>query len=270
MLDLLRPTSGSVRIFGMDCNGGSSAVRRRVGYLPGDLTVYPNMTVRASIDLFKALRPGRVSETYARELCDRLSLDINLRNRELSHGNKQKVGVVLAVMAKAELIILDEPTNALDPLVQREVLHILGEAKDQGSTVFFSSHNLTEVERICDRVGMIRNGKLIEVKRIEDVVSQRLTVLKVGFGEAPPPDAFSGLDGVNVTSTNDGGREVDLEVSGEVDAVIKAVAQHHVVKIESGQPSLEEEFLTLYDEGASSPEASERPDATGAREDSDV
>jgi ABC-2 type transport system ATP-binding protein len=273
MLDLLRPTSGSVRIFGMDCNDGSSSVRARVGYLPGDLTVYPNMTVRASIDLFSALHPGRVSEAYVQELCERLSLNINVRNRELSHGNRQKVGVVLAVMAKAELIILDEPTNALDPLVQREVLQILGEARDQGSTVFFSSHNLTEVERICDRVGMIRNGKLIEVKRIEDVVSQRLTVLKLGFDAAPPSDAFSGLEGVKVTFTNDEGREVHLEVSGEVDAVIKAVAQHHVLKIESGQPSLEEEFLTLYEHGVSPPEATDAPDATGATgagEDSDA
>ena len=251
MLDLLRPTSGSVRIFGIDCNGGASAVRGRVGYLPGDLKVYPNMTVRSSIKLFSALRPGRVSDAYVRDLCDRLSLDTNLRNRELSQGNKQKVGLVLAVMAKAELIILDEPTNALDPLVQREVLHILGEARDQGSTVFFSSHNLAEVERICDRVGMIRNGKLIEVKRIEDVVSQRLTVLKIGFSQAPPSDSFFGLDGVKVTLTNDEGREVHLSVSGQVDAVIKAVAQHHVLKIEIGQPSLEEEFLALYERNVS-------------------
>jgi ABC-2 type transport system ATP-binding protein len=268
MLDLLRPTSGSVRIFGMDCNDGSSAVRGRVGYLPGDLTVYPNMTVRASINLFSALRPGRVSDAYVNELCDRLSLDINLRNRELSQGNKQKVGVVLAVMAKAELIILDEPTNALDPLVQREVLHILGEARDKGSTVFFSSHNLTEVERICDRVGMIRNGKLIGVKRIEDIVSQRLTVLKLRFAQAPPPDAFLGLNGVKVTSTNDEGREIYLEASGEVDAVIKSVAQHHVLKIEVGQPSLEEEFLALYEHGMSSPEAVRAPDAGGVGENS--
>lgn len=261
MLDLLRPTSGSVRIFGIDCNDGSSEVRGRVGYLPGDLTVYPNMTVQASIDLFSGLRPGRVSQVYVKQLSDRLSLDTTLRNRELSHGNKQKVGVVLAVMAQAELIILDEPTSALDPLVQREVLQILREVREQGSTVFFSSHNLPEVERICDRVGMIRNGKLIAVKRVEDVVSQRLTLLSVGFEEPPPLDAFSGLDGVKETFRNDEGREIRLEVSGEVDAVVKAIAQHRVLTIESGQPSLEEEFMTLYEHGVSAEEAGDDSDA---------
>ena len=261
MLDLLRPTSGSVRIFGIDCNDGSAEVRARVGYLPGDLTVYPNMTVQASIDLFSGLRPGRVSEAYVNQLCDRLSLDTTLRNRELSHGNKQKVGIVLAVMARAELIILDEPTNALDPLVQREVLQILREVREQGSTVFFSSHNLPEVERIGDRVGMIRNGKLIAVKRIEDVVSQRLTVLHVRFEEPLALDAFLGLDGVKEKFRNDEGREIHLEVSGEVDAVVKAIAQHRVLAIESGQPSLEEEFLTLYEHGVAAAEAGDDSDA---------
>lgn len=247
MLDLLRPTSGRVSIFGVDCNSGSSSVRSQIGYLPGELTVYPNMTVLATLSLFSALRPGRVSETYVKDLCDRLALDVSLRNRELSHGNKQKVGIVLAVMAKPELIILDEPTTALDPLTQREVLEVLREIRDQGSTVFFSSHNLPEVGRICDRVGMIREGKLIAVRHIEDVVSQRLTVLDVTFEEPPSPGAFSGLEGVKKTSRSDDGCEVHLEVSGQVDTVIKAVAQHKVLLIESGQPSLEGEFLALYE-----------------------
>jgi ABC-2 type transport system ATP-binding protein len=263
MLDLLRPTSGSARIFGLDCNGSASSaeVRSRVGYLPGDLTVYPNMTVQASIDLFSGLRPGRVDQTYVTELCERLSLNPTLHNRELSHGNRQKVGVVLAVMARAELIILDEPTNALDPLVQREVLQILREVREQGSTVFFSSHNLTEVERICDRVGMIRQGKLIAVKRVEDVVSQRLTVLNIRFEEPLPADAFAGLDGVKETFRNNGGREIHLEVSGEVDAVVKAIALHRVLAVESGQPSLEEEFMTLYEHGVDPAEAGDESDA---------
>jgi ABC-2 type transport system ATP-binding protein len=260
MLNLLRPTSGRVSIFGVDCNDGSSSVRSQVGYLPGDLTVYPNMTVRASLDLFSALRPDRVSKAYVNELCERLGLDVSIRNRELSHGNKQKVGIVLAVMARAELIIMDEPTNALDPLMQREVLEILREVREQGSTVFFSSHNLPEVEHICDRVGMIREGKLIAVKRIEDVVSLRLTVLNVGFEEPPPPDAFAALGGAKETFRSDDGREVHLEVSGEVDAVIKAVARHRVLSIESGQPSLEEEFLTLYEEGRVAGDAGEASD----------
>jgi ABC-2 type transport system ATP-binding protein len=250
MLDLLRPTSGSVRVFGQDCNDGTWNVRSRVGYLPGDLTVYPNMTVRDSIDLFSSLRPGAVRPEYVVQLCDRLMLDVTKRNRELSHGNRQKVGVVLAVMAEAELIILDEPTNALDPLMQREVLEILRQVREQGSTVFFSSHNLPEVERICDRVGMIREGKLVAVERVEEVISQRLTVVVVRFEDPVPEGRFASLDGVTETFRNNGGREVHLEVSGDMDALIKAIAQHRVVSLESAPPSLEEAFMSLYEHGA--------------------
>jgi ABC-2 type transport system ATP-binding protein len=263
MLDLLRPTSGSVRIFGQDCNDGASNVRSRVGYLPGDLTVYPNMTVRAAIDLFSELRPGAIRPGFVDDLCERLMLDPTKRNRELSHGNRQKVGVVLAVMAEAELIILDEPTNALDPLIQREVLEILREVRERGSTVFFSSHNLPEVERICDRVGMIRQGRLVAVERVEEVVSQRLTALVVGFDSPVAEGVFAGLDGVTETFRNNGGREVHLEVSGEVDALVKLLAQHRVLTLESAPPSLEEAFMSLYEGGRpAQPESQEQNDAS--------
>ena len=256
MLDLLRPTSGSVRIFGEDCNTGASNVRSRVGYLPGDLTVYPNMTVGASIDLFSALHPGTVRPEFVADLCERLQLDVDKRNRDLSHGNRQKVGVVLAVMGEADLIIMDEPTNALDPLMQREVLEILREVREHGSTVFFSSHNLPEVERICDRVGMIRRGQLVAVERVEEVVSRRLTVLTIGFANPVSETTFARLDGVTETFRNNGGRAIHLEISGDVNAVIKILAQHRVLSIESASPSLEDAFMSLY-EGRSVREASD-------------
>lgn len=260
MLDLLRPTAGHARIFGEDCNESSASVRARVGYLPGDLTVYPNMTVQASIDLFSELRPGRVRGAFVREVCERLRLDVTKKNRELSHGNRQKVGILLAVMAEADLLILDEPTNALDPLVQREVLEILREMRGRGSTVFFSSHNLPEVERICDRVGMIRAGKLVAVERVEEIVSQRITILNIGFETAVPDGEFAGLPGVTETFRNDEGREVHLEVSGEVDPLIKRLAQHHVMSIESAPPSLEETFMSLYEDSVVAAEEGEAND----------
>jgi ABC-2 type transport system ATP-binding protein len=159
------------------------------------------------------------------------------------------VGVVLALMAEADVLILDEPTSGLDPLAQREVLEILREVRDRGSTVFFSSHNLTEVERICDRVGMIRAGRLVAVQRVEEVTSKRRTVLDVTFREAPPTEAFAGLPGVVVASGADGAA-MRIEIEGEVDGLVKALARHHVVAIETVQPSLEEEFLALYERDA--------------------
>ena len=247
MLDLIRPTSGSVRIFGENCNDGSAAVRGRVGYLPGDLSVYPNMNGRDVVDLFASLRPGHVREEWVRELADRLSLDLRAKSRELSHGNKQKVGIVLALMVEPDLIILDEPTSGLDPLAQRTVLEILHEMNRRGATVFISSHNLTEVERICHRVGMIRMGKLIAVKEIEEVVSQRMIAISVTFDSLPPDGAFANLDGVRETGTHDDGKQITFEAVGEVDALIKAIATHRVLAIESVQPSLEEEFMALYE-----------------------
>ena len=250
MLDLIRPTAGKVSILGKSCNDGDPSVRESVGYLPGDLSLYPNMTGRAMVDLFASLRPGRVREEWVRSLCNRLSIDLEAKTRELSHGNKQKIGIVLALMAEADVIILDEPTNGLDPLAQREVLAALREVRDRGATVFFSSHNLPEVERICDRVAMIREGQLISVERVADVVSRRHSVLDVTFGESVPHGAFAGLDGVSVSSLGDDGTALRIEVEGEVDPLIKALASHHVVAVESMQPSLEEEFLALYQRDA--------------------
>jgi ABC-2 type transport system ATP-binding protein len=267
LLDLIRPTAGSVRIFGQPCNDGDPSVRKHVGYLPGDLSVYPGMVVSSVIDLFASLREGGVREEWVHELCTRLNLDTHAKMRELSHGNKQKVGVVLAVMAESDLIILDEPTSALDPLAQRTVLEILREVRDRGSTVFFSSHNLPEVERICDRVAMVRQGQLVSIQRVEEVVSRRLTALTVTLAEAPAADAFAGLDGVREVGRNgDDGTEIHLEASGEVDGLIKALAQYRVLALESTPPSLEDAFMAFYE--GDSPQEPGTQEETGAQEDS--
>jgi len=256
MLDLIRPTSGSVQVFGEDCNRKGPLVRQRIGYLPGDLSLYPGFTGDRLLTLFGSLRPEPIRQAYVRELCERLEVTLDTPTRELSHGNRQKVGIVLALMAEPDLIILDEPTSGLDPLAQHRVLDILREASRRGSTVFFSSHNLTEVERICDRVAMVRDGRLVAVERVGDVTSRAVTLLQLTFAEPVPPDAFAAADGVRELTRSDDGRLVHLEATGEVDAVIKTAARFHVVAVKTEEPSLEEAFLAMY-EGAETPGGAE-------------
>jgi ABC-2 type transport system ATP-binding protein len=249
MLDLIRPTGGSVQVFGEDCNRNGPLVRKRIGYLPGDLSLYPSFTGDRLLTLFGSLRPESIRQAYVRELCERLDVTLGTPMRELSHGNRQKVGIVLALMAEPDLIILDEPTSGLDPLAQHRVLDILREASGRGSTVFFSSHNLPEVERICDRVAMVRDGRLVAVERVGDVTSRAVTLLQLTFAEPVPPDAFGAVSGARETTRSDDGRLVHLEVMGEVDALVKTLARFHVVAVKTEEPSLEQAFLAMY-EGA--------------------
>jgi ABC-2 type transport system ATP-binding protein len=156
MLDFIRPDAGLLRVLGIDPQRDPVAVRRRVGYLPGELHFDENMTVEGALRLFAAMRGNTVDWAYVRALAERLDLDLRPRIRNLSKGNKQKVGVIQALMHRPELLILDEPTLGLDPLMQREVLRLMREARDAGATVFFASHIMSEVEQVADRVGIIR------------------------------------------------------------------------------------------------------------------
>jgi ABC-2 type transport system ATP-binding protein len=254
MLDLLRPTSGSVSVFGADCNADGPAIRGRIGYLPGDLSLYPSFTGERILRFFGALRENHIRWDYVRDLCDRLGIELDRPTRELSHGNKQKVGIVLALMAEPDLVILDEPTNGLDPLAQHHVMEILREVRARGSTVFFSSHNLPEVEGICDQVAIIRRGRLVAVERVEELTSRTVTRVRMTFSDAPAADAFAGVGEARETGRSDDGRRVELEIAGEVDGAIKAAARHHMVSIETERPSLEDTFLAMYKERPSADE----------------
>jgi len=253
LMDLIRPTGGSASIFGRDCRRDTVAVRQAVGYLPGELSLYQGRTAQQHIQLVSDLRPGQIDKRYVDDLCERLRLDRETPVAQLSHGNRQKVGLVLALMPKPRLVILDEPTSTLDPLAQRETLDILREARDGGQTVFFSSHYLPEVERICDRVAIVRRGRLVTVESVEKLTTRTLHRLRVEFDRTVDERALAAVSGVLHVEVSDGGTVASIEASGELDQLIKALASFHVVSLEAARPSLEDAFLEIY--GAETPDA---------------
>lgn len=246
LMGLLRPTAGGARIGGLDCWDQSTEVKRLVGYLPGELSLDPNLTGGQILEYFGNLRGG-VDQSYLKQLIERLGLDPTRKFRQYSSGNKRKVGIAQAFMHRPRLLVLDEPTNGLDPLNQQEFDRMVREVRDEGRTVFLSSHILGEVEQTCTRVGIIREGKLItvdEVTRLKDIKRQEVTIT---FAEAVPVEAFSGLAGVDHAEALAGGHTLRLTVSGGLDGIIKAAAQHSIVTLTSQEPSLEEVFLRYYE-----------------------
>ena len=241
-LGLLSKTGGSVKIFGMDSHRESITIRRRTGYLPGDFGLIPNLKVKTLLKFLLGLSDCR-SEKKMRDISERLDLDLNRKTHELSKGNRQKVGIVQALMADQELIILDEPTAGLDPLVQQEVYKILGEARAEGKTIFMSSHVLAEVEAICNRVAIIREGKLKMVENISKLQDKMGKVLDVEF--LGPVDA-SEFKLPGVSDINIDGNKLTLTVSENIDDVIKAVADHKIINMNLKTFSLEQLFLRYY------------------------
>lgn len=249
LLDFIRPTAGRARIFDLDSTVGSIEIHRRTGYLPGELALYERMTAADYLTHFAALRGG-IDWGDVRRLAERLDLRLETRIRSLSHGNKQKVGLVQAFMHRPELLVLDEPTTGLDPLVQQEFHTMIAEARLGGSTVFLSSHVMPEVERLCDRVGIIREGRLVAVEDVGDLKARAIRTLDIRFARPVPGEAFAGLPGVQRIEVQ--GDLVHLTVAGHLDAVVKAAARYEVVDITSNEPTLEQVFLTFYGEGENS------------------
>jgi len=246
LMDLIRPTHGHASIFGLDSTTGSVEIHRRTGYLPGEFALYERMTGAEYLAYFASLRGG-IDETYLRNLADRLNLRLDIRIRSLSHGNRQKVGLVQAFMHRPELLILDEPTNGLDPLVQREFHRMVAEVRDEGRTVLLSSHAMSEVERLCDRVGIIREGRLVTVEDVGDLKARAVRSIDIHFAHPVPAEAFAGLPSVQDVEVQ--GELVHLSVAGHLDAVVKAAARFEVVDVTSHEPNLEEIFLACYGEG---------------------
>ena len=247
LMDLIRPSAGRAEVLGFDAQRDTLEVRRRCGYLPGDLELYNSLTVDACLDLVASLR-GDVDPRYRGELVERLRLDTGRRIGALSRGNRQKVGLTIALMAKPELVVLDEPTNGLDPLVQDEVEAILREVVADGRSVFFSSHVLAEVEQIARRVAMLRGGRIVAVS---DLAEQRRLAprrVSVAFAEPPPASAFAELDGVRLVSLE--GCDAVFETHDEMHALIQALATQRVRTLETHEITLEELFLSYYEEPA--------------------
>jgi ABC-2 type transport system ATP-binding protein len=243
LLDLLRPTRGSARVLGHDCRRDSRAVRRSIGYLPGEYRFYENLNGRQVLG-FLAGVGGRSDHAHADGLVARLGAELDRPIRTLSHGNKQKLAIVLAFQEKAPLLILDEPTTGLDPLVQQEFFAMIEEVRAEGRTVFLSSHNLTEVERICDRVAMIQEGRLIAVEGVGAIGREALRLVKIVCARPPHGDAFTGLAGIDGLEAS--GTELRCRVQGPLGALLQRAAQFEIVDVQSREPNLEEFFLTRY------------------------
>ena len=245
MLDLIRPTSGRIELFGRNPRR-DVALRRRVGYLPGDLRLYERLTARELLTYFARLR-GLHDLGAAPGLAERLELELERPLRDLSKGNRQKVGLVQAFMHAPDLLVLDEPTAGLDPLIQQTFYELIAEAKAGGATVFLSSHVLPEVEHVADRVALIRDGSLALVATIDELRGHAVTRVEATFATTPQPRAFAGLAGVRELERRD--RTVRFALEGDADVLIKALARHHVVTVESRKADLEDVFLSLYRHG---------------------
>jgi ABC-2 type transport system ATP-binding protein len=243
LLDLIRPISGRLTIFGLDSRRKSVEIRRRMGYLPGDLRLYERMTGGDLLRYFGHLR-GLDGTQQAQELSERLDLDLGRRINELSRGNRQKVGIVQAFMHEPDLLVLDEPTSGLDPLVQETFYELVAEATDRGGTVFLSSHVLSEVQHMADRVGLIREGRLDLVDSVENLRARAFTHVEATFAEPPSPDAFASVPGVQRADHD--GVVVRFALEGEIDRLLKTLARFHVKALDVREADLEDVFLARY------------------------
>jgi ABC-2 type transport system ATP-binding protein len=263
LLDLIRPTRGTAHLFGQDVRNQAAAVKTRVGNLPGELVLWDNLTGRELLAFVGNMR-GRLDWLWVEELAERLDVDLSRRVRALSHGNKQKVGLLQAFAHKPDLLIMDEPTLGLDPLIQQEFYSLIDEVKAEGRTVFLSSHILQEVERVCDRVGIIREGHLVAVEEVAELKRKRLRVMEITFSWAVPPSAFE-LPGVHdVVQGGNSLRFYVEETPGNLDGVIKRVAQFPLVDLSYEQATLEDVFLSYYRKTPSPESAVEEADDAAA------
>ncbi len=245
ILDFIRPTSGKAAVFGLSPRSDGTDIRRRVGYLPGDFVTYDHMTGATVTEYFTHLRGADPVKLGA--LCERYKLDLSRKIGQLSKGNKQKIGLVQAFMNDPDLLILDEPTAGLDPLLQYEFQKMIHEEKEQGKTVFMSSHVMSEVEATCDRVGIIREGKLVTIDTVSHLTELSLWTAEITFTQPVPSDTFKNLSGITVTDQTDN-RTYNLSISGEgsMDSLIKTAAKYPVQTFESQHASLEDAFLKYY------------------------
>jgi ABC-2 type transport system ATP-binding protein len=248
LMGMIRPTSGSAHIFGLDCRRDSVAVKRKVGYLPGDVPQFGSLRGKEVVAYLGGMRGGADPKTV-HDIAERFDLDLSRRFREYSSGNKQKLGILLAFMHSPELLILDEPTSGLDPLNQRQFYALLREARDRGATVLLSSHILSEVEQVCDRVGILRAGRLARVAQLEDLrrISVHRVELEFADGAIVPAEKIRAAAGVE--SANVEGNRVTCVVHGSFEPLLDAIRDVEVTDLVSTEPSLEEVFLTYYEEG---------------------
>ena len=246
LLDLIRPTQGRAFVFDIETTTDPVAIHRRVGYLPGEFSLYDRLTGGETIAYFANLRGG-VDATYQRSLIERLDLDPTRKFREYSKGNKQKVGLVIAFQHKPDLLILDEPTSGLDPLVQQTFMGLVNEAKAENRTIFLSSHLIDEVEKMCQRVAIIRDGRIVQIDRVEALRDLSVHQVELQFSGPVPSAVFAAIPGVTKVTTED--HVLRMHVAGPIAPVVKAAAAYDLVDFVSREPTLEEVFLAQYGAG---------------------
>ena len=245
LLGLIGPTSGGATLLGLDAARDGLAARRRVGYLAGDFGLFPQLTGRAVLEYFARLHGGVRPDRIA-ALSERFDADLDRPVHELSSGNRQKLGLVQAFMHDPELLVLDEPIAGLDPLVQRSFHDLLAEIREQGRSVLLSSHTLSEVDRVADRVAILRAGRLVVVDTIEHLKGVAVRRLELDFATPPDPEDFRVLDGVREVEAT--GTSLRIAFEGSPDAIVKAAARHEVTGLRSLEDDLEDIFLRYYRE----------------------
>ena len=253
LLGLARPTAGRAEIFGLDCWRDAVAVHRRLAYVPGEANLWPSLTGAETLHLLGQVH-GSVDPAYREELIGRFALDPSKKVRSYSKGNRQKLVLIAALMTRPDLLILDEPTSGLDPLMEQEFRHCIHDAKERGQTVFLSSHILSEVEALCDRVAILRAGRLVEVGTLSQLRHLSALTVEATF-DGPVPD-LSHVIGVTAIAVT--GRVVRCQVQGSIEPLLAALAGSQVHELLSREPSLEELFLAHY--GAGDDDARERAD----------
>ena len=245
MLDMIRPDGGKATLMGFDPQKQPVSLQTVTGYLPGEMQFYENWSAERQLRFFGDMRNGRVQWDYVKSLAERLELDMKQQIKNLSKGNKQKVGVIQALMHRPELLLLDEPTSGLDPLIQQEVLGLLREAHRNGATVFFSSHIMSEVEAVAGRVAIIRSGKIIEVAETSSLIQRSLNRFTVRFKRPVEMADIARLPGVEVLSHN-GQTSVKLQVVGDMERLIQVLGCMPVLDLTTEHLSLEDVFLSYY------------------------
>ena len=248
VLDLIHPTAGRAEILGMDSHSQAVEIRNHIGYLPGELAMYPTLTGKDMITYFANLRGG-VDWSHVNQLASRLEADLSKKTGDYSSGNRQKIGLILAFMNRPQVLIMDEPSVGLDPLMQREFQAMVREAAAEGRCVFLSSHTLSEVQRVADRVGIIRRGHLVAVESVEDLRSKAIRQVDLHFSEPVDASEFERVPGVRTLDVLNS--RVTMSFDGQMDELLRAATSGHtLVDISTEEADLEEVFLEYYREEA--------------------
>jgi ABC-2 type transport system ATP-binding protein len=243
LLHFIFPTAGAASVLGMDVATNAVKIRSRVAYMPSEYSMYPKLSGAENLAYLANLRGG-VDEAYVASLAERLEVDLTRKVSDLSTGNKQKVGLIQAFMSKSEVLILDEPSTGLDPLMQQELQAMIREVREDGRTVFLSSHSLAEVERVADRVGILRTGHLVVVERVDVLKRKAIRRIDLEFDEPVSADAFAAAAGVR--SAESRGNSVIVSFEGSVNALLRLAIDHDVVNVNSREADLEQIFLDYY------------------------